>query len=166
MQLHDLYPFIGERTAKKRVGRGAGSGRGGPAGKGPKGQNARAGGGVPAGFEGGQMPLQRRLPKRGFKNYPFKVRYEAINLARLLAAFQGVSTISLDDIYVRGLARRGAPVKILGQGEISVAVVVEAHAFSRAAAEKIHKAGGRARALEAAAASAPEGTSAENPQDG
>ena len=166
MQLHDLYPFIGERTAKKRVGRGAGSGRGGTAGKGHKGQNARSGGGVPAGFEGGQMPLQRRLPKRGFKNYPFKVRYEPINLVRLLAAFPDAATISLDDIYARGLARRGDLVKILGQGDISVAVLVEAHTFSRSAAEKIHKAGGQAKAMEAAAVSAPEGTSAEKPQDG
>ena len=154
MQLHDLYPFLGERTAKKRVGRGSGSGLGGTAGKGHKGQNARAGGGVPAGFEGGQMPLQRRLPKRGFKNAPFKVRYEAINLDRLLAAFEGAPTISLDDIYARGLARRGAPVKILGKGEIAAAVTVEAHSFSTAAADKIHKAGGKARALEAAAATA------------
>ena len=154
MQLHDLYPFPGERTARKRVGRGTGSGRGGTAGRGHKGQNARAGGGVPAGFEGGQMPLQRRLPKRGFKNAPFKIRYEPINLDRLLAAFADVSMISLDDIYARGLARRGAPVKILGQGEISVAVIVEAHKFSSAAVEKIQQAGGQARALEPAAVSA------------
>ena len=154
MQLHDLYPFRGERTAKKRVGRGAGSGRGGTAGKGHKGQNARAGGGVPAGFEGGQMPLQRRLPKRGFKNFPFRARYEAINLDRLLAAFEGAPTISLDDIYARGLARRGAPVKILGKGDVAAAVTVEAHTFSASAVEKIQKAGGQARALEAAAASA------------
>ena len=152
MQLHELYPFIGERTAKKRVGRGAGSGRGGTAGKGHKGQNARSGGGVPAGFEGGQMPLQRRLPKRGFKNALFKVSYEPVNLDRLLAAFEGVSAISLDDIYARGLAQRGAPVKILGQGDVSIAVTVEAHKFSRSAAEKIHKAGGQARALEPVAA--------------
>ena len=151
MQLHDLYPFPGERRARKRVGRGAGSGLGCTAGKGHKGQNARSGGGVPAGFEGGQMPLQRRLPKRGFKNFPFKVRYEAINLDRLLAAFTGASAISLDDIYARGLARRGSPVKILGQGEISAAVTVEAHAFSSSALEKIQQAGGQAKALEAAA---------------
>jgi len=154
MQLHDLYPFNGERTARKRVGRGAGSGRGGTAGKGHKGQNARAGGGVPAGFEGGQMPLQRRLPKRGFKNALFKVRYEVINLDRLQAAFEGVATISLDDIYARGLARQGAPVKILGQGEIAAAVVVEAHSFSRAAVKKIQLAGGQVKALEPAAISA------------
>ena len=152
MQLHDLYPFPGERTARKRVGRGAGSGLGGTAGKGHKGQNARSGGGVPAGFEGGQMPLQRRLPKRGFKNALFKTRYEVINLDRLLAAFVAASTISLDDIYARGLARRGAPVKILGRGEIAAAVVVEAHSFSSAAMEKIRNAGGQAKALEADAA--------------
>ena len=151
MQLHELYPFLGERAAKKRVGRGAGSGLGCTAGRGHKGQNARAGGGVPAGFEGGQMPLQRRLPKRGFKNYPFRQRYEVINLDRLLIAFEGVPEISLDDIYARGLARRGAPVKILGQGEISSAVTVEAHTFSSSAAEKIQKAGGQAKALEPAA---------------
>ena len=154
MQLHDLYPFPGERTARKRVGRGAGSGLGGTSGKGHKGQNARSGGGVPAGFEGGQMPLQRRLPKRGFKNALFKTRYEVINLDRLLAAFAGASMISLDDIYARSLATQGAPVKILGQGEISVAVTVEAHRFSSSATEKIQKAGGQAKALEAAAASA------------
>ena len=154
MQLHDLYPFLGERTAKKRLGRGAGSGLGGTAGKGHKGQNARAGGGVPAGFEGGQMPLQRRLPKRGFKNAPFRVRYEVINLDRLLAVFEGVPTISLDDIYARGLARPGAPVKILGKGEIAAAVTVEAHTFSTSAVDKIQKAGGLARALETAAAAA------------
>ncbi|MCL1985663.1 MAG: 50S ribosomal protein L15 [Betaproteobacteria bacterium] len=154
MQLHDLYPFSGERTAKKRVGRGAGSGLGCTAGKGHKGQNARSGGGVPAGFEGGQMPLQRRLPKRGFKNHPFRQRYEVINLDRLLIAFADVSIINLDDIYARGLARRGAPVKILGRGEISVAVTVEAHTFAKSAVEKIQKAGGQVKALEPVAVTA------------
>ena len=152
MQLHDLYPFPEERKARKRVGRGAGSGQGGTAGKGHKGQKARSGGKIPAGFEGGQMPLQRRLPKRGFNNILFTLRYETINLDRLLAAFAGVSAISLDDIYARGLARRGAAVKILGRGEISAAVTVEAHTFSKSAVEKIQKAGGQAKTLEAAAA--------------
>jgi large subunit ribosomal protein L15 len=154
MQLHDIYPFSGERTAKKRVGRGAGSGLGGTAGKGHKGQHARSGGGVPAGFEGGQMPLQRRLPKRGFKNALFKTRYEVINLDRLLAAFEGAAAINLDDIYACGLAKQGAPVKILGRGEIAAAVTVEAHCFSTSAADKIQKAGGQANALEAGAAPA------------
>jgi len=152
MQLHDLYPFPEERKARKRVGRGAGSGQGGTAGKGHKGQKARSGGKIPAGFEGGQMPLQRRLPKRGFNNILFTLRYETINLDRLLAAFAGASAISLDDIYARGLARRGAAVKILGRGEISAAVTVEAHTFSKSAVEKIQKAGGQAKTLEAAAA--------------
>lgn len=148
MQLHELYPFAEERKTRKRVGRGAGSGLGCTSGKGNKGQNARAGGGVPAGFEGGQMPLQRRLPKRGFKNYPFKVTYEVINLTRLQESFEGKTTISLEDIYSRQLAKFGAPVKILGDGDLTVALTVEAHKFSASAIEKIRKAGGEAKALE------------------
>lgn len=152
MQLHQLYPFPEERKARKRVGRGGGSGLGGTSGKGHKGQNARAGGGVPAGFEGGQMPLQRRLPKRGFKNFQFRVRYEVINLGLLAAAFEGKSTVSIDDIYERGLAKAGCPVKILGDGELSAAMTVEAHKFSSSAVEKIQKAGGTAKALSGEAA--------------
>ena len=148
MQLHELYPFAEERKTRKRVGRGAGSGLGCTSGKGNKGQNARAGGGVPAGFEGGQMPLQRRLPKRGFKNYPFKVTYEVINLTRLQESFEGKTTISLEDIYSRQLAKFGAPVKILGDGDLTMALTVEAHKFSASAIEKIRKAGGEAKALE------------------
>ncbi|MDL2216158.1 50S ribosomal protein L15 [Desulfovibrio sp. OttesenSCG-928-M14] len=148
MQLHTLYPFASERKTRKRVGRGSGSGLGCTAGKGNKGQNARSGGGVPAGFEGGQMPLQRRLPKRGFKNFPFRVRYEVVNLSDLVSHFEGVSEISLEDIYARGLAKNGCPVKILADGDISVALNVEAHRFSASAAEKLEKAGGKARALE------------------
>ena len=147
MQLHELYPFPEERKSRKRVGRGSGSGLGKTAGRGHKGQNARAGGGVPAGFEGGQMPLQRRLPKRGFKNIPFRTRYEIINLADLVAAFEGKTDISLDDIYERGLAKAGLPVKILGDGELSVAVTVEAYKFSASALEKIQKAGGKAKVI-------------------
>lgn len=157
MQLHDIYPFPAERTKKKRVGRGSGSGLGGTSGKGHKGQNARSGGGVRPGFEGGQMPLQRRLPKRGFKNYPFRTRYEVLNLDRLIAAFEGKNEISLDDIYARGLASPGAPVKILGRGEIAFALILEAHTFSASALEKIRKAGGTARALEPLAAPAEAG---------
>lgn len=147
MQLHQLYPFPEERKSRKRVGRGSGSGLGKTAGKGHKGQNARAGGGVPAGFEGGQMPLQRRLPKRGFKNYPFRVRYEIINLCDLVAAFEGKNVISVDDIYERGLAKTGNLVKILGDGELSAAITVEAHKFSAAAVAKIQQAGGQAKVL-------------------
>lgn len=151
MQLHDLYPFPEERKTRRRVGRGSGSGLGCTAGKGNKGQNARAGGGVRPGFEGGQMPLQRRLPKHGFKNYPFKVTYDVINLDRLVDAFEGKKDITLDDIYARGLASYGSPVKILSRGEMRTAITVEAHKFSAAAAEKIRKAGGEAKELEAAA---------------
>ena len=148
MQLHDLYPFPEERKTRKRVGRGSGSGLGCTAGKGNKGQNARSGGGVPAGFEGGQMPLQRRLPKRGFRNYPFRNRYEAVNLADIVSHFEGKSEISLEDIYGRGLARNGFPVKVLGKGDITTALTIEAHKFSASAVEKLQKAGGAAKALE------------------
>jgi large subunit ribosomal protein L15 len=148
MQLNTLYPFPEERKTRKRVGRGAGSGLGCTAGKGNKGQNARAGGGVAAGFEGGQMPLQRRLPKRGFKNYPFRVRYCVVSLARLVQAFEGKTEISLEDIYAHGLAKAGAPVKVLGDGEITAPLKVEAHKFSASAKEKLQGAGGEAKALE------------------
>lgn len=146
MRLHELYPFPEERKQRKRVGRGSGSGWGCTAGKGNKGQNSRAGGGVPAGFEGGQMPMQRRLPKRGFKNM-FKTVYAPINLDRLVRSFEDKTEISLDDIYERGLCKRGALVKVLAGGEISTAIKVEAHRFSTAAAEKIKQAGGEAKAL-------------------
>ena len=148
MRLHEIYPFPEERKTRKRVGRGSGSGSGCTAGKGNKGQNARAGGGVPAGFEGGQMPLQRRLPKRGFTNHLFKARYEVVNLSRLATAFAGKTEVSLDNIYEKGLAACGAPVKILGNGDFSVAMTIEAHKFSASALEKIRNAGGEARALE------------------
>lgn len=147
MRLHELYPFPEERKNRRRVGRGPASGQGCTAGKGHKGQNARSGGGVPAWFEGGQMPLARRLPKRGFKN-PFKTTYETVNVGTLVAAFEGKTEISIDDIYQRGLASKNAPVKILGDGEVAAAVTVEAHRFSKSAAEKIAAAGGTAKALE------------------
>ncbi len=148
MQLHELYPFAEERKSRKRVGRGSGSGLGKTAGKGHKGQNARAGGGVRPGFEGGQMPLQRRLPKRGFSNFRFKNVYDVVNLDRLAEVFAGKAEVSLEDIYACGLATNGAAVKVLGRGEISVALKVEAHKFSASAVEKIQNAGGEAKALE------------------
>lgn len=142
MQLHDLYPFPEERKQRRRVGRGQGSGLGGTSGRGHKGQNARAGGGVRPGFEGGQMPLQRRLPKHGFKNALFRIRYDVVNLDTLATAFPGKTTISLEDIYARGLADSGALVKVLSRGDITTPMNIEAHRFSRAAAEKIRNAGG------------------------
>lgn len=148
MRLHELYPFAEERKARKRVGRGSGSGLGKTSGRGHKGQNSRSGGGVPAGFEGGQMPLARRLPKHGFKNFLFKVEYEIINLGRLVEVFAGQSEINLDDIYSRGLVKPGAAVKILGVGSVDRAVSIEAHRFSGSAIEKIKTAGGSVKALE------------------
>jgi len=127
MRLHELYSFPEERKDRN--------------------QNARSGGGVPAWCEGGQMPRARRLPKRGFKN-PFRVTYEAINVGRLLEAFEGASEITIAAIYERGLAKKDAPVKILGDGEVKAAVTIEAHRFSKSAVEKISAAGGTAKALE------------------
>ncbi len=147
MRLNELYPFPEERKGRKRVGRGAGSGLGGTSGKGHKGQNARAGGGVRPGFEGGQMPLQRRLPKRGFKNFEFKVTYEVVNLDRLLQAFPAdQKEITLEDIYARGLAKGGL-VKVLGGGNVDRAVSVEAFCFSKSAKDKILAAGGEVKEL-------------------
>jgi len=147
MLLHELSPFPEETKSRKRLGRGRATGQGCTAGKGNKGQNARKSGGVRPGFEGGQMPISRRLPKRGFKN-PFQVRYAPINLGRLAEAFPETSDITLESIYDRGLVKRGAPVKILGAGELSRAVTIEAHTFSASALEKISKAGGTAKPLE------------------
>lgn len=147
MRLHELYPFPEERKDRKRIGRGGASGQGGTAGKGHKGQNARSGGQRRLGFEGGQMPIARRLPKRGFKN-PFRVEYSALNVGKLVDAFPGQAEINLDEIYAKGLVPKGSLVKILGVGEVSAKVTVEAHRFSKSAAEKIVAAGGTAKALE------------------
>ena len=140
---------VGANKAKKIVGRGSGSGLGTTAGRGNKGQQSRSGGGTYVGFEGGQMPLQRRLPKRGFKNYPFKITYSVISLGRLVEAFPEITEISLEAIYGRKLAVNGSPVKILGDGDVSAALQVEAHKFSASARQKIENAGGKANALEA-----------------
>lgn len=147
MQLHDLYPFYEERKNRKRVGRGSGSGWGCTSGKGNKGQKSRSGGTKAPGFEGGQMPLQRRLPKGGFKN-PFRTEYTVVNLDRLLEFFPQTDHISLEAIYSAGFGKRGLPIKILARGEIATAIQVEAHRFSKQAIEKISKAGGQAVAME------------------
>ncbi len=147
MKLNTIQPAEGATHSKRRVGRGIGSGLGKTAGRGHKGQKSRAGGFHKVGFEGGQMPLQRRLPKRGFKNYLFKVTFEVVNLDRLQAAFGDQKEITLEDIYDRGLCRFGAPVKILGDGEVTGALTVEAHRFSSSAIDKIRKAGGEVKEL-------------------
>ncbi|MFP4083574.1 MAG: 50S ribosomal protein L15 [Desulfonatronovibrio sp.] len=147
MNLHELYPFQEDRKSRKRLGRGNGSGLGKTSGKGHKGQRSRAGASIPAGFEGGQMPLQRRLPKRGFKNH-FKVEYAPVNLSRIVAQFPDKTEVTLDDIYSSGLCPAGNPVKILGSGEIDYSLTLTAHKFSKTAAEKIVNAGGTAASLE------------------
>ncbi|WP_028574910.1 50S ribosomal protein L15 [Desulfonatronovibrio hydrogenovorans] len=147
MNLHELHPFHEETKPRKRLGRGEASGLGKTSGKGHKGQRSRAGASIPAGFEGGQMPLQRRLPKRGFKN-PFRVEYAVVNLERIAEKFDGASEVSLEDIYASGLCQKNQAVKILGQGEVNFSVKVTAHRFSKTAAQKIADAGGTAVALE------------------
>jgi len=143
MKLHDLSPAKGSRRASKRIGRGPGSGTGKTAGKGHKGQKSRSGYSRRLGFEGGQMPLIRRVPKRGFTNI-FRKEVAAVNL-RDLADFEGEVTPEL--LLEKGLVRKGLAVKILGDGEVSSPLTVKAHRFSRAAREKIEAAGGSCEEL-------------------
>jgi large subunit ribosomal protein L15 len=144
LKLHHLRPAPGAKTAKTRVGRGEGS-KGKTAGRGTKGTKARNQ--VPVAFEGGQMPLHMRLPKlKGFKN-PFKVEFQVVNLDKLGELFPDGGTVSVDDLVTRGAVRKGHPVKVLGQGDISVKVDVTAHAFSGSAREKIEAAGGSATTI-------------------
>jgi large subunit ribosomal protein L15 len=139
LKLHHLRPAPGAKTAKTRVGRGEGS-KGKTAGRGTKGTGARYQ--VPAGFEGGQMPIHMRLPKlKGFKN-PFKVEFQVVNLDRISSLFPEGGSIGIEDLVARGAVRDGHPVKVLGSGDISVAVQVSANAFSGSAKEKIAAAGG------------------------
>jgi large subunit ribosomal protein L15 len=139
LKLHHLRPAPGAKTEKTRVGRGEAS-KGKTAGRGTKGSKARNQ--VPASFEGGQMPIHMRLPKlKGFKN-PFKVEFQVVNLDRLGALFPDGGKVGVEDLVARGAVRDGQPVKVLGSGEISVALEVSAHAFSVSAKEKIAAAGG------------------------
>lgn len=138
MKIHELQPPVGSNRRRKRVGRGIGGKGGKTAGRGTKGQKARDT--VPVGFEGGQMPLQRRVPKlRGFKN-PFRVEYQAINLDVLDAC--GLDEITPEALHRLGLVHKGALVKVLGRGELSRVVQVSAHGFSRSAEEAITSRGG------------------------
>ena len=139
LKVHHLRPAPGAHTPKTRVGRGEGS-KGKTAGRGTKGTGARKN--TPAGFEGGQMPIHMRLPKlKGFKN-PFKVEFQVVNLDRLGEAFPDGGSIDVDTLVAKGLVRDGHPVKVLGQGDLTVKVQVSANAFSNAAKEKIEAAGG------------------------
>jgi large subunit ribosomal protein L15 len=143
VKIHDLHPAPGSVKPRRRVGRGTAGKGGKTAGRGTKGQGAR--GSVRPGFEGGQMPLQRRIPKlRGFKN-PFRVAYQAVNLDVLDET--GLDTVSPEVLRERGLVHKGALVKVLGRGEIGRAVTVRAHAFSKSAAAAITAAGGTVEVL-------------------
>ena len=141
LKLHHLRPAPGAKTAKTRVGRGEGS-KGKTAGRGTKGTKARNQ--VPASFEGGQMPIHMRLPKlKGFKN-PFKVEFQVVNLDRIGELFPDGGEVTVQELVNRGAVRKGHPVKVLGQGDLSVSVQVSANAFSGSAREKIEAAGGTA----------------------
>jgi large subunit ribosomal protein L15 len=140
LKVHHLRPAPGAKTAKIRVGRGEAGRRGKTAGRGTKGSGARHN--VPENFEGGQMPLHMRLPKlRGFKN-PFREEYQVVNLERLGQLFPDGGAVGVADLVAAGAVRSGARVKILGTGDVSVALQVTAHAFSASAKEKIAAAGG------------------------
>ena len=139
LKLHHLRPAPGAKTAKTRVGRGEGS-KGKTAGRGTKGTKARYQ--VPVAFEGGQLPIHMRLPKlKGFKN-PFREEYQVVNLDRIGELFPDGGSITVDELVARGAVRKGQRVKVLGQGEIEVAVQVSAQAFSASAKQKIEAAGG------------------------
>ncbi|GAB3624311.1 50S ribosomal protein L15 [Mariniluteicoccus endophyticus] len=144
LKVHHLRPAPGAKTAKTRVGRGEGS-KGKTAGRGTKGTGARKN--TPENFEGGQMPMHMRVPKlRGFKN-PFRTEYQVVNLAKLNELFPEGGKVEVDDLVSKGAVRAGHPVKVLGNGELTVAVQVSADKFSASAKEKIEKAGGSATEL-------------------
>lgn len=146
MRIEDLKPAEGSRKKVKRVGRGVGSGHGKTSCKGHKGQKARSGGTKGAGFEGGQMPLQRRLPKRGFKNY-FAKEYVTVNLKDLVKV-EGVDVITPDVLLERGIIKKIKDgIKILGDGEITRPLTIKANVFSAAASVKIAAAGGKAEII-------------------
>ena len=149
MKLHNLTPAQGSVKSEKRVGRGPGSGLGKTAGRGSNGAKSRSGYSRKIGFEGGQMPIQRRLPKFGFKNHN-RIEYKAVNLSALQTISErfGVTAIDVDVIRSAGFASKTDLVKILGNGELSAKVEVTAHAFSKSAVSKIEAAGGKATVSE------------------
>ena len=147
MDLSNLQPPAGAKHSKKRVGRGPGSGTGKTAGRGHKGQKSRSGFRRKRGFEGGQMPLHRRVPKRGFHN-PFRIEYAVVNLDDLAQKFESGAVVTVEALREHGLVRsRTARIKVLGRGELDRPLVVQAHKFSASAATKIGAAGGRAETV-------------------
>ena len=146
MKIHELTPALDSNKAVKRIGRGHGSGNGKTAGKGHKGQNARSGGGVRIGFEGGQMPLARRIPKRGFNNI-FATKYAIVNVSDL-NKFKDGTIVDTELLVASGLVKKVYDgVKILGNGELSAKLTVKAAKFSQSAIEKIEQAGGKAEVM-------------------
>jgi len=147
MKLNCMYPAPGATKTRKRVGRGIGSGLGKTSGKGHKGQNARSGGGVRPGFEGGQLPLFRRIPKRGFSNAQFKVEYAVINLSDL-NKFEDGAIVTPELLKEMGLVKKQlSGIKVLGSGTLEKKLIVKAHKFSDTAKENIEKLGGKAEVI-------------------
>ena len=146
MKMHELAPAFGSTKESKRIGRGHGSGQGKTAGKGHKGQKARAGRGIRAGFEGGQMPLQRRVPKRGFNNI-FAEEWTAINVAAL-NVFEDGTVVDAAALAQKGIIKKAnLPIKVLGNGKLTKKLEVKLNAYSASAAEKITAAGGKAEVI-------------------
>ena len=149
MSLNNLRPPKGMKHPKKRIGRGQGSGNGKTAGRGHKGAKSRSGFKFKRGFEGGQMPLHRRVPKRGFHN-PFRTEYAVVNLDTLAERFDAGTVVTPELLRERGVVRSGGQIKVLARGDISKKLTVRAHKFSGKAAEKIAAAGGAAETIGAA----------------
>ncbi|MDD6419577.1 MAG: 50S ribosomal protein L15 [Clostridium sp.] len=147
MKLHELEKNIGATHAKKRVGRGSGSGLGKTSGRGQKGQKARSGGSINPVFEGGQLPLYRRLPKRGFSNYPFKKEYAVINLSDL-NVFEDGTVVTPALLKERGIVKKQlSGIKVLGEGQLEKKLTVQAHKFSKSAIDKINESGSKAEVI-------------------
>ena len=147
MSLSSLKPSPGSRRRPRRWGIGEGSGGGQTAGRGQKGQRSRSGDGKLPGFEGGQTPLLRRVPKRGFTNGPFRTVYQVVSLASIERVFKNQTEVTLEALRIHGLVKSSRPVKVLGDGTLSRPYKISAHAFSGSAKEKIAKAGGEAQVL-------------------
>jgi len=147
MDLNKIKPLGGSKQRRRRLGRGHSQGQGKTSGRGHKGQLARSGASIPAGFEGGQMPLHRRLPKRGFSNYPFRKRYALVNV-RDLVRFDAEAVVDPSALIEAGLIKKVYDgVKVLGDGELTVALTIRAHKFSKSAVAKIEAAGGKAETM-------------------
>ena len=146
MDLSTLAPAPGATRKRKRIGRGPGSGHGKTAGRGHKGRGARAGGNTPPGYEGGQMPLQRRLPKHGFHN-PFRKEFNIVNLGDLERRFEAGAVVDVETLRAHGLIRGRLPIKILANGKLTKSLSVKAHKFSAAAKQQVEAAGGSAEVI-------------------